>query len=456
MSVSQIPALHFTTPVGWLNDPNGLVFADGYWHLFYQHHPHSLQWGPMHWGHARSTDLTTWEHLPIALTPTPEGAAFSGSAVIDHLNTSGFGEGAIVAMYTLAGDGTQFQAIANSNDGGLTFTPYPHNPVLRSPEGVIDFRDPKVIPFGDGWRMVLAVGVEVWIYESTDLRQWTLLSKYRDDPASDWSTWETPDLVCFAHPTTHEDVWVLTIGMTSNAPAGASGTYYRTGTFDRTTFVATDSVGHWADHGPDFYAAQSWSNTTESNIAAGVWIAWMNNWKYSQQSPHGIGRGLMTLPREVGLVESNGQLLLAQSPIVSLDTDCDHEIVELDSGNHELLSLTACQLHGVLGPSDVVDLEIQVASDVVRAHIDGTTRNVQLIRSGPAASAIEHFQLDTTAAIPGEGAFDLTIVIDVGTFELFAANGTLVMTTLTNIVQPPDAVRVNSSVPISALTYRRL
>jgi fructan beta-fructosidase len=445
---SQIPVLHFTTPVGWLNDPNGLVFADGFWHLYYQHHPHSLEWGPMHWGHARSSDLTVWEHLPIALVPSQNGAAFSGSAVIDHYDTAGFGSGALVALYTLAGDGTQFQGIASSTDGGITLTPSLRNPVLKSPEGIVDFRDPKVFPFEGQWRMVLSVGTEVWIYGSANLHDWTLLSTYRDDPASGWSTWETPDLVPLVHPLTGDVVWVLTIGMTSNAPTGASGTYYRTGTFDGVTFVATDDAGHWADHGPDFYAAQSWSNTGDNH----VWIAWMNNWRYSQQSPHGVGRGFMSLARQVGLQAVDNELLLTQRPIVSLDNlDADHEIVEFGVGDHGIESLAGCVLSWVMGSTDFVEVVVKLEHDLVGVHIDGASRAVRLVRSGPAAAAIEHFALDTTATVPGTSDFDVSIVVDIGTFELFAANGTLTMSALTNKVQPPNAIEFSSSVPVSAL-----
>ncbi len=449
----QIPALHFATPVGWLNDPNGLVFQDGYWHLFYQHHPHSLQWGPMHWGHARSKDLTTWEHLPIALYPNEAGAAFSGSAVIDHHNTAGLGSGAMVAMYTLAGDGTQFQGIAHSSDGGVTLTPSQSNPVLRSPEGIVDFRDPKVFPFNNELRMVLAVVVEVWIYGSPDLHGWTLLSAYRDDAGSEWGTWETPDLMKFVHPVSGDDVWVLTIGMESNAPAGASGMYYRTGTFDGVAFTPTDAHGHWADHGPDFYAAQSWSNTEPDRH---VWIAWMNNWQYSQHSPQGISRGLMTLARDIGLKQVGDDLLLTQLPIIEqADIDHDHEVAEFGPGQHEIDAPVACMLSGVVGPNDTVSIEAAVDGDIARVHIDGRSRSIRLQRVGPSADAIEHFALDTTAIVPGDSSFDIYIILDIGTIEVFAANGTLTMSALTNKVQQIDTISFASTVPIEAVTLRQ-
>lgn len=163
------PAYHFTPPANWLNDPNGLVVYAGEYHLFYQHHPHSSVWGPMHWGHAVSRDLVHWQHLPIALAPDEHGMIFSGCAVIDWHNTAGFGPEAMIAIFTHHTEShLQAQSLAWSLDRGRTWTKYAGNPVLFPSPGQRDFRDPKVFWYGPAvtghWVMVLAAGDAVHFY----------------------------------------------------------------------------------------------------------------------------------------------------------------------------------------------------------------------------------------------------------------------------------------------------
>lgn len=448
MTVRQSrPALHFTAERGWINDPNGLVFHDGYWHLFYQHHPDSLQWGPMHWGHARSCDLITWEHLPIALEPGRLGAAFSGSAVVDHDGTAGFGTGAVVAIYTLNSDTGQTQAIAHSSDG-ILFTPFSGNPVLLQPPDCKDFRDPKVFRYNDSWIMVLAVGTQVWIYQSVDLRNWSLTSRYTDKPASDWGTWETPDLFPLPHPVHGEPVWVLTIGMTSDAPAGGGGTYYRTGMFDGTTFTSTDGTGHWADHGPDFYAPQSWSGTGDRRVV----LAWMNNWRYSNDSPHGVSRGIMSLAREVHLELVDGGLLLAQRPVLNLG-ELAGELRTIPVGTTTITDVgraTACSMN-VRGV-DQLSFKGALLDDTVKISIDGETRLIVVERSGPVAERIDGFTLRHECLVPGHGNFDAAIVFDSGSVEVFAASGTLSITMLTSHVVMPQTLCIHTTVELEVRT----
>jgi fructan beta-fructosidase len=443
------PSIHFTPPYGWLNDPNGLVFHDGWWHLFYQYHPHSLQWGPMHWGHARSRDLLGWEHLEIALEPGPLGTAFSGSAVIDHHNSAGFGQGAMIAMFTLANDDGQrlhqTQGLAASIDGGLRFAAYVANPVISQPSTTNDFRDPKVLPYGDGWVMVLAVGVEVWIYRSSDLRTWKHVSVFTDQEASLFGTWETPDLFELPVCGTSGDgensaikLWVLSVGVASNAPAGGGGTHYFVGAFDGDQFVPSQP-GRWADHGPDFYAAQSWNGTNDKR----TWVAWMNNCQYSGSSPVAAGqaRGVMSIPREVSLVEADGLYLLAQRPeLAEVQTVDTFECAESGS-----IALEARLDHAIVIRTEMrADSECLISAltggesgDRTDMVIRGSDRTVELVRSGVAAEAISHFTRTSVGIVPGGGAFDISVILDAGTVEVFAANGMLVLSALTPVVAAP-------------------
>jgi sucrose-6-phosphate hydrolase SacC (GH32 family) len=397
-----------------MNDPNGLVWHDGWWHLFFQHHPHSLQWGPMHWGHARSRNLVAWEHLPIALAPGPDGTAFSGSAVVDLEDSAGFGPGALVATYTQDAPGSQVQALAGSVDGGITWTPYPANPVVAQPTDQIDFRDPKVVRFGDGWAMVLAVGRAVWLYTSKDLRWWSHVSTFTDHDASAWGTWETPDLFPLAAPS-GEALWVLSIGMTTNGPTGGSGTWYRVGRFDGTSFTPCDDGGRWVDHGPDFYAAQSWFGTGDRR----VWLGWMSSTAYSPSTPAVADPG-------------GGAPMLAQHPaleggVVMGTFRCDvGERLSVEPAYHRAVVVTAR-----FGGAARLTLDATTASgDAVQVHVDGALRRVTTERSGPAASAIDGFACRCSAAVPGEHDFDVTVVIDAGTVEVFAGNGTAVISML--------------------------
>ena len=242
------PQLHFSPPTQWMNDPNGMVFYEGEYHLFYQHYPDSNVWGPMHWGHAVSTDLIHWEQLPIALYPDSLGYIFSGSAVVDWLNTSGFGENEIpplVAIYTYhdpAGDAEaridfQTQGIAYSNDRGRTWTKYEGNPVLPNP-GIRDFRDPKVIWDRDAeqWVMVLAAYDHVKFYGSKDLKNWRFLSDFGKNWGSHGGVWECPDLFPMELEGSGEIDWVLLLSINPGSPNGGSGTQYFVGDWDGRRF----------------------------------------------------------------------------------------------------------------------------------------------------------------------------------------------------------------------------
>lgn len=281
------PAFHFSPPVGWLNDPNGLVFHGGFWHLFYQHEPAQLQHGPMHWGHAVSGDLFTWEHWPIALYPDELGTIWSGSAVVD---VRADGTERLVACFTQAQTPRgQIQSLAFSDDEGRTWRPFENNPVLTG-EGP-DFRDPKVFRFDERWILVVAAGNEAHFYGSPDLIGWTQLSRF-PAPHADW-IWECPDLIQF------EDAWILMVSfiVPGAGVAGGSCTRYWVGDFDGTTFLPR-SAPQPLSFGPDDYAAVSWSGAPDGRR---IILGWMAHWHYADKIPTEAEnwRGAMTLPREL-------------------------------------------------------------------------------------------------------------------------------------------------------------
>jgi fructan beta-fructosidase len=316
------PQYHFTPAAKWLNDPNGLVYYDGEYHLFYQHNPADTVWGPMHWGHAVSSDLINWMHLPIALYPDEYGTIYSGSAVIDWHNTAGFGKEAMVAIFTHHSDESESQSIASSTDRGRSWTKYAGNPVIGPPENLKDFRDPKVFWFKEGarvghWVMVVSAGKQILFYTSPDLKKWYQRSCFEPSYGSTNTLWETPDLFKLPVDGGSESKWVLSLGVTGGSPAGGTGVQYFTGDFDGVNFSSDSETNgvFWADYGADFYAAQSWNDAPQGRR---IWIAWMNDWRYAETIPTKTWRGAMTLPRQLALKKTPGGIRLVQQPIAEL------------------------------------------------------------------------------------------------------------------------------------------
>ena len=231
------PSFHFTPPSNWLNDPNGLLYFEGEYHLFYQYHPHSTLWGPMHWGHAVSVDLVNWQHLPIALHPDEHGMIFSGSAVVDWHNSAGFGEKTLVAIFTYSNERRESQNLAYSTDKGRTWTKYAGNPVIPYPDH-FNFRDPKVIWHEDHWVMSLAAGDTVLFYTSIDLKHWDQSGSFGGGYGSTDGVWETPDLFQLPVANASDSRWVLIVGVGNGGPAGGSATQYFIGDFDGRNFVS--------------------------------------------------------------------------------------------------------------------------------------------------------------------------------------------------------------------------
>ena len=338
------PQFHFTPEVNWMNDPNGLVYADGEYHLFYQHNPFGNTWGHMSWGHAVSPDLVHWKHLPVALPEADGVMAFSGSAVIDWENTSGFGQDGIppmVAIYTGArpADGNQAQYVAYSNDRGRTWTKYAGNPVLDL--DMKDFRDPSVFWYepDEKWVMVLVRAAEhkVSFYASTDLKQWTHLSDFGPAGATG-GVWECPAL--FELPVDGDPAntrWVLQVDLNPGFVYGGSGGQYFIGHFDGTTFIPDEPEAlvpepgseelapatrqaervRWVDYGMDFYAAIPWNDVPVIDGRL-IWLAWMNNWQYAEHIPTSPWRSAQSLPRTIALRTFEDGVHLVQHPVVEL------------------------------------------------------------------------------------------------------------------------------------------
>lgn len=342
VDVGYRPNYHFTPPAGWMNDPNGMVYHAGEYHLFYQHFPDGNKWGPMHWGHAVSKDMISWEHLPIALYPDELGYIFSGSAVVDHNNTSGFGqngEAPLVAIYTYhdmkaekaGADDFQSQAIAYSNDKGRTWTKYAGNPVIPN-QGVRDFRDPKVIwdTANEQWVMVLAAQDRVQFYSSPNLKDWTYLSDFGANAQNHSGVWECPELFPMKVAGKDDEAWVLVVSINPGGANGGSGTFYFPGNWDGKSFQPrrealpspTDTV-QWVDYGRDNYAGVTFNNAPDGRR---IFMGWMSNWDYAQEVPTESWRSAMTIPRELSLHATDFGTRLRQQPITELKKLREKEI----------------------------------------------------------------------------------------------------------------------------------
>jgi fructan beta-fructosidase len=339
------PQFHFTPPKMWMNDPNGMVYYEGEYHLFYQHYPDANVWGPMHWGHAVSKDMVQWEHLPIALYPDSLGLIFSGSTVVDWKNTSGFGKNGnppLVAIFThhlMAGEKAgkhdfQYQSIAYSNDKGRNWTKYEGNPVIPNSDKIHDFRDPKVTfdETSKQWIMVFAAGNHVKIWGSKDLKKWTHLSDFGKEYGNHQGVWECPDffeMVVDNGETMQKQQkkWILLQSLNPGSPNGGSGTQYFVGDFDGKKFtleskfakLVSNGKAKWLDLGRDNYAGVTWSDVPKRD-GRRLFLGWMSNWDYAMQVPTQNWRSAMTLPRELILKQNKDGFYIVSQPVSELKT----------------------------------------------------------------------------------------------------------------------------------------
>ncbi|KQX48479.1 glycoside hydrolase family 32 protein [Paenibacillus sp. Root444D2] len=443
------PQLHFTPKDQWMNDPNGMVFYEGEYHLFYQYHPESTVWGPMHWGHAVSQDLVHWEHLPIALAPDEHGAIFSGSVVVDKHDTSGFfgGMSGLVAIFTHhdTKPGTdltrQRQSLAYSADRGRTWTKYVNNPVLIE-EALPDFRDPKVFWFNpqQSWVMVIAAGDVIRFYKSPNLIDWTHSGEFGVGQGSHDGVWECPDL--FELPVDGDTInkrWVLivSIGEDANFVEG-SRTQYFIGSFNGDTFVPEESPAPllWLDHGRDNYAGVTWSDVPEQQ-GRRLFIGWMNNWKYANVIPTSNWRGAMTLPRELTLKAELEGVRLLQKPICELQAQrrSEQSWAAFELNNSEL-TITHGDLLEIIAEFEFDDeLEFGLklrASESEETIVGYSTHEQQLFIDRSRSGAIDFhsdFACKHSALLKAEtGNVKLHIFVDRSSVEAFANDGKLAMT----------------------------
>lgn len=441
------PAFHFTPQRWWMNDPNGLVVHDGVHHLYFQHHPHGMVWGPMHWGHATSRDLLHWQEHPIALAPDAKGMAFSGSVVIDRASVSGLGAGGRapwLALYTqfdaeagAAGRPNQHQGLAHSLDEGFTWTPFAANPVLPNP-GLKDFRDPKVFhhaPSGR-WLMVLAAGDHVQFHASTDLKAWSKLSEFGAGAGAHGSVWECPDLVELPLPGGRRR-WVLIVSVVEGAPNGGSGTQYFVGDFDGTCFVPEHADLRWLDHGSDNYAGVTWHNSGERVL----FIGWMSNWVYAREVPTAPWRGAMTLPRVLSLRQDGGATRLVQSLPEEVragfgpdgESEWALDRAPLDIGAAWAAAQGRLRLTLQAPRLDDCTLELSNdAGDLLRLGHDAAAGTWWLDRTR-AGEVGFHPAFGSRQTLPRLGAdapADLTLVFDATSVECFADGGLSVLTAL--------------------------
>ena len=312
------PGFHFTAPKNWINDPNGLVYFQGEYHLFFQYNPQGDYSGHQNWGHAVSKDLTHWENLPIALPEYNGWWIWSGGAVADEKNSSGFctsSAGCMVAMFTTAKDGSQTQSIAYSNDLGRTWTYYANNPVID--EKLADFRDPKVFWHEPTSRWVVVTALasisQVRFYSSPDLIHWTRLSEFGPE-GLDKSGWECPDLYQIPIEGTNQTRWILSMSYYTDRPRIA----YFMGDFNGTNFNHTDPVSPFTsflDHGKDYYAAVTWNNAPNGRR---LQIGWLSNWGYAGATPTSPWRGAQSFVRELKLRNSTQGLRLESEAVSEL------------------------------------------------------------------------------------------------------------------------------------------
>jgi fructan beta-fructosidase len=451
------PQYHFTPARNWMNDPNGLVYYDGEYHLFYQYNPFGDKWGHMSWGHAVSRDLVHWKHLPVALREENDIMIFSGSAVVDWKNTSGFGKDGrppLVAIYTghYTRKPLQNQQLAYSNDRGRTWTKYTANPVLDIQAK--DFRDPKVIWHTPSkrWVMVVAWPVErkVRFYASPDLKNWTHLSDF--GPAGTVEgVWECPDL--FPLTVAGETKWVLIVNIGSGAPAGGSGTQYFVGTFDGKQFTLdpsypkqkpgqTRAPALWLDHSPDFYAAVTWSDIPRRD-GRRIVLGWMSNWQYANDVPTSPWRSAMTVPRELSLRPTAEGLRLVQKPVTELEklrgplhrfkggtveeANAWIKRTGIGSGPQEMVIEFAPAAKGTAGvklfKDDKEETIIRVEREHGRIAVDRT-------RSGNVAFHPKFPGVSSAPITRADGRVKLHVFVDACSVEVFVNDGEQVLTSL--------------------------
>lgn len=484
------PGYHFSPIKNWMNDPNGMVYYNGEYHLFYQHNPTDKVWGPMYWGHAISKDLINWEHYPIAIYPDENGFAWSGSAVVDYLNTSGLGtkeNPPMVALYTseLGGD-NQHVSAAYSVDNGRTWTTLSQNPVLTMPNdlkassgGSGVFRDPKVFwhEQSNQWIFVITSGKRIDFYSSSNLLDWKKVSEFSDPKAAEQGLWECPDLfelpVYDANGNQTGSKWVLTVSI-NPTPTGGTGMHYYVGDFDGTTFNPGETTEElkWADFGADFYAAVTWSNTVnQPEDGRRIWLGWMNNpAQYAGQIPTSTWRGSATIPRELSLVQKEEGIFLKQQPIEELtslrDTANEVKIVNKKFTTENLLKDIHADMFEIEAEFNLNETTAnELGFHVRKGETEATTISYNIAEGKLSVDRRQSGKTDFHPGFPSiqqtnlsvkDGILNMKLLVDLSSVEVFAEEGT---TVFTNQIFPSESSKnielyaKDGEVTINSLSY---
>lgn len=444
------PVYHHTPAYGWMNDPNGMFYKDGVYHLYFQWNPYGSVWGNMHWGHSTSTDLMHWKFEGCAIVPDAWGAIFSGSCVVDHENTAGFGKEAVVAFYTSAkaspwGD-VQSQSMAYSLDNGKTFVKYEGNPILTSSEK--DFRDPKVFWYAPGkhWVMMLAVGQHMEIYSSVNLKEWKKESEFGAMQGAHGGVWECPDLVEIPVEGTREKKWVLICNLNPGGPFGGSAAQYFVGSFDGKKFVnESPTQTKWMDWGKDNYATVTWNNAPDGRCIA---LGWMSNWQYANNVPTRQYRSANTLARDLTLYREGQELYLKSTPSVevkkargkkvsipSFRVSEKHEIVNLFEDNQGAYEVEILIQNA--GASKIAFCLLNDKGEKVSMYYDLNRKQFVMDRSeSGTVDFSKDFPAVTVAPANVDKELTLRLFVDRSSIEAFGEDGKFVMTNLVFPSQP--------------------
>lgn len=455
------PAYHHTPLYGWMNDPNGMVYKDGVWHLCYQWNPFGSKWQNMTWGHSSSRDLIHWEHHEPTLLPDGLGTIFSGSSAVDVANSAGFGKDAVVTLYTSAAT-SQIQSLAYSTDGGYKFSTYEGNPVLPFES---EARDPNMWWNNETkqWTLVLAHALEheMLIFTSPDLKQWTLQSSFGKGLGAQDGVWECPDLFELPVANTNVKKWVLLCNINPGGPFGGSATQYFVGDFDGKTFkVDVDAEGNvptkWMDFGKDHYATVSWSDAPDGRRTV---IGWMSNWQYAPEVPTIQFRSANTLPREMGLFEDNGQYYVSSTPspeLTALRGDLTHQAKRVSVSN---------QPHNITLPREndgiceiLMEVDARGADSLVMTFSNKAKEEVKLIyhvykselsfdrtRSGLVDFSQDFPAVTVAPTFSSKGKVKLRLFIDRSSMELFEQDGRFAMTNLVFPTSPYTTLSLESA-----------
>ena len=438
------PVYHHTPAYGWMNDPNGMFYKDGVYHLYFQYNPYGSVWGNMHWGHSTSTDLMHWTFEGCAIVPDAWGAIFSGSCVVDHENTAGFGKDAVIAFYTSAkstpwGD-VQTESMAYSLDNGKTFTKYEGNPIVTSAQK--DFRDPKVFWYAPGkhWCMILAVGQHMEIYSSANLKDWKKESEFGAMQGAHGGVWECPDLVQLPVEGTREKKWVLICNLNPGGPFGGSAAQYFVGSFDGKKFVnESPTQTKWMDWGKDNYATVTWNNAPDGRCVA---LGWMSNWQYANNVPTRQYRSANTIARDLTLYREGGELYLKSTPSPEIKKARGEKVsvpAFKVAGQYEVASLLkdnegAYEIEMVIqnaGASKIAFSLLNDKGEKVSMYYDVPRKQFVMDRSQSGkVDFSSDFPAVTVAPVTAEKEMTLRLFVDRSSIEAFGEEGKFAMTNL--------------------------